>query len=120
MDKFEITSSGEVEAMIFPEMELAELFGLKMSGYIKVSKAGIYTFYTNSNDGSMLYVHNELIVNNDGGHGNRERYGQIALSAGYHPIELVYFQMGGGKHLEVTMEGPGMVKHEIKSEELFQ
>ena len=119
LNKFDITSSGSVDRMILPKIELAELFGLKMRGYVKVRKAGIYTFSTNSNDGSMLYVHNELIVNNDGGHGKRERHGQIALSAGYHPIELVYFQMGGGKHLQVFVEGPGTEKHEITSAELF-
>jgi len=119
LDKFEKTSSGKVAAMEFPKIELSELFGIKMRGYVKVPKAGIYTFSTNSNDGSMLYVHNELIVNNDGGHGNRERYGQISLTAGYHPIELVYFQMGGGKHLEVSMEGPGIEKHQITDKEFY-
>ncbi len=119
ISSFQKTSTGSVSTIRFPDVELPGLFGLIFRGYIKVSTKGIYTFSTNSNDGTMLYVHDELIVNNDGGHAARERSGQVALGPGYHPIRLEYIQIGGGKLLEVYVEGPGVDKHQIKPQEMF-
>jgi hexosaminidase len=52
----------------------------------------------------MLYVANELVVNNDESHGNQERSGQIALKAGYHKIKAMYFQSGGGMSFKVMVK----------------
>ena len=116
---FNKTSSGTVSTIGFPDLELPGIFGLILRGYIKVPTKGIYTLSTISNDGSMLYVYDELVVDNDGGHGPRERFGQVALEPGYHPIRLEYFQLGGGKLLEAYIEGPGLEKHQLKAQELF-
>ena len=119
LSSFKKTSTGSVSTIRFPDVELPGLFGLIFKGCINVPAKGIYTFSTNSNDGSMLYVHDELVVNNDGGHTARERFGQVALGPGYHPIRLEYIQIGGGKLLEVYVEGPGVDRHQIKPQELF-
>ena len=107
-----------MESIKFPYGELPLQFGLIYTGYVKVKHSGVYTFYTVTNDGSKMYVNDELVVDNDGHHGARERQGQIALASGYHQIKLEYSQIGGGKHLEVFMEGPGLPKHELLSSEL--
>ncbi len=105
--------SGHVEQVSFPYKEFPEMFGLVFTGFIKVPADGVYTFSVLSNDGSRLYLHDLLVVENDGWHGPQERYGQIALKSGYHPIRLAYFQAGGGKALKVFIEGPGLSKREI-------
>lgn len=116
--KLEIDTSGVVEEIKYPDWEMPQLFGLIFRGYIKVKKTGVYSFYTNTNDGSMLYIHNQEVVNNDGPHGERERTGQIALDVGYHPIKVEYKQIGGGKHLEAFIEGSGIEKRKILPSEL--
>ncbi len=95
-----------------------EQFGLIMQGFITVPEDGIYTFYTSSDDGSVLNIGNKVVVNNDGLHGAQERSGEIALKAGIHPMLIRYFEAGGGESLKAYISGPYMDKMEISAEML--
>ncbi|MDZ7265314.1 MAG: chitobiase/beta-hexosaminidase C-terminal domain-containing protein [candidate division KSB1 bacterium] len=94
-------------------------FGLRFEGFIQIPVAGIYTFYTNSDDGSRLSIHNRCIVSNDGLHGLREEAGKVALQAGIHPITIDFFQKKGGLGLEVSVKGPRMEKQALPENRLF-
>jgi len=95
-------------------------FGLVFDGYIKITKPGAYRFFTLSNDGSCLYLNDQLVVDNDGGHGPVEKSGKIFLNKGVFPIKVTYFQAGGGMYLKVSYEGPGIPKQEIPANLLFK
>ena len=73
----------------------------------------MYRYSVTSNDGSILYVADKLVVDNDGPHGAYEKEGEIALQRGLHKIELSYFQAGGGKALKVSMKNSSTKKVEI-------
>ncbi|MEZ0542966.1 PA14 domain-containing protein [Fibrella arboris] len=88
-------------------------YGLNFTGYISVPTDGVYTFYTNSDDGSKLLIGTTEVVNNDGGHAEQERSGTIGLKAGVHAISIPYFQGGGGQTLTVSYSGPGIGKQTI-------
>jgi len=45
-------------------------YGLRFTGLISIDTAGTYTFYSNSKDGSKVYVGGLLVVDNDGLHGS--------------------------------------------------
>jgi hypothetical protein len=94
-------------------------FSLRLEGFISVPETGIYIFYCMSDDGSRLFIGEDQIVDNDGLHGAREKYGAVALEAGMHPVTLLYFQKAGGRSLEVGYEGPGFGKKEVPAEVLF-
>ncbi|MCJ7692820.1 MAG: PA14 domain-containing protein, partial [Sedimentisphaerales bacterium] len=94
-------------------------FGLVFEGFINVPYDGIYTFYTNSDDGSKLYIGSTEVVSNDFSHPMSEESGQIALSAGVHPFKVIFYQGMGGKGLEVTCQGPGIEKRQIPQQALF-
>ena len=85
-------------------------FGLRFTGFVKAPRDGVYRFYTNSNDGSRLYIGSDLVVDNDGQHGAQEKVGFAALKAGLHPITVIYFQAGGASNFEVRYAGPGIKK----------
>lgn len=95
-------------------------FALNFSGYIEVPTDGQYTFYTTSDDGSLLYIDGHLIVDNDGRHGVEEKMGTIGLKAGKHAIEIGYFQAGGGMTLDVNYSGPGISKRSLPSSSLYR
>ncbi len=76
-------------------------FGLRFTGYINVPETGIYSFYLNCNDGGVLWIAGEKIVDNDGLHPDREKGGQVALEKGLHPLRLDFFDAGGGYRLEL-------------------
>ena len=115
LQKLEPTKIGEVEKFVFPyeEKKLPEQFGLIYKGYITVPDDDVYRFSVTSNDGSLLYVADKLVVDNDGPHGAYEKEGEIALQRGLHKIELSYFQAGGGKALKVSMKNSSTKKVEI-------
>lgn len=87
-----------------------DFFGFRFNGFVDVPADGIYTFYTVSNDGSILYIGNKLVVDNDGQHAAIEKMGRIGLKAGKHDITVDYFDRTTGNKLVVKYEGPGIAK----------
>jgi len=94
-------------------------YALRFSGYVNIPATGIYTFYINSDDGSQLYLDDHKLVDNDGSHGDLEKSGDKALSAGLHRFTVNYFQDASGQTLQVYMKGPGMAKQIIPPSMLF-
>jgi alpha-L-arabinofuranosidase len=112
-------SSGEIKNFIFPQECTLENFGVQYTGYIKLSKEGTYQFSATSDDGSALLIDDDIVVSNDGLHAPQEVSGTKYLNAGFHDIKVLFFQKGGGKALEVSIEEPGMVKQPIPVEMLY-
>ena len=79
-------------------------------GEIEIPANGTYTFYLASDDGSKLYINNDVVVDNDGDHGVITKSGSITLTEGRHPIRVEWFNGGGGYWLGTYIEGPGMPK----------
>jgi len=92
---------------------------LVFEGYIAVPRDGMYTFYTQSDDGSVLCIGDTKVVDNDGVHWSRLAQGSIALAAGLHPIRVGYFQEHNRKELAVAWEGPGIAWQPIPAAVLF-
>ncbi|MDX1759867.1 MAG: PA14 domain-containing protein, partial [Arenibacter algicola] len=102
---FEITSDEVKE-------EIRSNTVVRFSTSIQVEKEDRFTFYTNSDDGSKLWVNNELVVDNDGDHGVIEKNGSITLKPGTYPLQVVWFNGGGSGWLNVdyqTMTTPKQV-----------
>jgi mono/diheme cytochrome c family protein len=97
----------------------AENFVVKLSGTIHVPRDGRYTFGTNSDDGSRLYIDKQLIVNNDGVHAAARKGGAVELKEGDHEIVVTYFQGGNEAVLNVTWGGPQMRREEIPTAALM-
>ncbi|WP_309380619.1 PA14 domain-containing protein [Cerasicoccus frondis] len=94
-------------------------FALRFEASLLVETAGDYTFYTDSSDGSRLWVDDAVVVANDGVHGAQEVSGVATLSAGYHQLVVEFFDAGGGASLTVSYEGPGVAKQAIPSSVLL-
>ena len=96
-----------------------ENFGIVFSGSIQINTSGTYTFYTDSDDGSRLFIDGKQIVNNDGLHASRERSGSVNLSPGRHAIEVRFFERSRNQILKVQYAGPGVSKQSIPDKVLF-
>jgi alpha-N-arabinofuranosidase len=112
-------NAGTMDQIRIPDSNRGENFAVKYDGYIKIPRNGMYTFYLNSDDGSDLLIDGGLVVANDGRHAPQEASGDISLSAGYHKIEVTFFQAGGGMVLEASINGPGLKKQVIPAGMLF-
>jgi len=109
---------------ITPQFNLAprlqdENFGMQFTGFIQIPEDGMYAFYTDSDDGSQLFIDEQLIVENDGLHGLKEIEGAIALAAGLHPIRVIFFQGSGGADLVVRWRSTGFEKQVIPESVLW-
>lgn len=97
----------------------ADSFAFEFTGYINVPTDGQYTFYTNSDDGSKLYIDNVLVVNNDSLHSATEKFGTIGLKAGKHAITVDYFEKNGDNTLIVSYSSSTISKQTIPSLTLY-
>jgi hypothetical protein len=113
------TSTGIADIISNNKKQRTDKFAFEFTGYIKIDKDGVYTFFTDSDDGSMLFIDDEETVNNDGDHGNVEKNGKAALKKGFHKIKVLYFDSGGGNTLKVSMQAEGGIKIELPKELLF-
>ena len=113
------TATGTADLISHEKKKRPEKYAFEFSGYIRIDKDAIYTFFTDSDDGSKLFIDDEEIVNNDGNHGNVEKNGRAALKKGYHQIKVLYFDSGGGNSLKVSMQAEGGKKQVIPASLLF-
>ena len=94
-------------------------FGFVFEGLILIQEKGVYSFYTDSDDGSQLFIGDNLVVDNDGLHSMTEAKGSVALDTGYHPIRVTYFEKGGGNSLEVYYDNARFEKRSTPDNLLF-
>ncbi|MCH8829239.1 MAG: c-type cytochrome [Planctomycetes bacterium] len=90
-------------------------FGMRFEGFLQVQRAGEYTFFLGSDDGSKLFIDGKLIAVNDGVHPYTVRTGKVRLAAGAHPLIVDYTQLGGEWVLRVDYQGPGVPKQSLAS-----
>lgn len=98
---------------------LKNRFSAEWRGYVDIQEPGTYTFFTNSDDGSWLYIDDNLIVDNGGFHGKQERQGTIYLTRRIHKISIRYYQGGGSAALDVAWMKEGQTKTSIPEASLF-
>jgi len=97
----------------------ADHYGFAFDGLIQLPEDGIYEFFTNSDDGSRLFIDDSLIVDNDGTHGMVQKSGAAPLAAGLHSIRVLYFEKAGEDRLEVSWRAKAGQKLVIADELLF-
>lgn len=96
-----------------------EQIAVTMDGYIEIDQGGSYQFYIASDDGSQLWINDQLIADNDGNHGVIERSGTIELPKGRHLLSVKWYNSGGGMGLFTYYRGPNTPKQLIPAEKLY-
>lgn len=87
--------------------------GLRFRGVLTVPREGDHTFWTESRDGSQLFIDGRKVVDNDSVHDPTEQEGKIRLTAGDHGIVVTYFHHAKPPALKVSWSGPGFEKQTI-------
>jgi hypothetical protein len=95
-------------------------FSCQWLGYFLPSTTETYTFFTNSDDASYMWIGANAIsgfttanatVNNGGLHGNTERSGSAALTAGiYYPVRIQFGEASGGDVFGFNYSTPTITK----------
>ncbi|MEY5032001.1 MAG: hypothetical protein RL354_1032 [Planctomycetota bacterium] len=92
---------------VFAGSGRADNVGAVYTGWIDVPATGIWTLSITSDDGSKLYLGNDLVANNDGLHGMATVSGTRGLRAGKHALRVEFFEAGGGAGVILAWSGPG-------------
>ena len=80
-------------------------YGVQMSGFLDVPADDYYRFDVTSDDGAVLEIDGETVIDNDGNHAPRLLAGHIPLRRGLHALTLRYFQSKGGAALDIRWAG---------------
>jgi len=108
--------NGDLPYLSFDPRNDQEHFGFVFTGYILIPKRNVYTFFTESDDGSRFYIGKKLVVDNDGLHGLRQKEGTIGLTAGFHPFKVTFFEKTGSDELKVYIKSPDLLKQLVPKE----
>jgi mono/diheme cytochrome c family protein len=111
--KMKAQSQGTGVALDLTAARRGNNYGLRFEGYFQADREADYTFATNSDDGSKIYVDGKLVVDNDGIHPPQTRRGKIKLTKGNHKVTLDFFQGGGGAELSAQVEAPGFGSYNL-------
>ena len=103
----------------FHGTKLADHFCVRWTGVIQIEKAGNYSFYTYSDDGSRLYINDKLVVENWGPHGMTKKSGEVELTAGRHEILIAFEEISGGAGCIVGWTPPGGKEEVLPADVLF-
>ena len=101
--------TGTTSSFDLQQFRQRQKYGLEFDGYVRVSSDGFYEFALESDDGAILQIDDEVVVDNDGNHGPRLVFGHIPLRQGLHNFQLRYFQSEGGALLRVLWGVAGTV-----------
>jgi alpha-L-fucosidase len=84
-----------------PVNRKSEHAALKFVGTFLLDASDVYTFELTSDDGSRLWIDDQLAVDNDGLHSSQAKRGRIALGAGWHRLVVGWFNKSGGAELSL-------------------
>jgi alpha-L-fucosidase len=118
-DKLTKAKTGVISNIDISDRAQDNLFGFVFEGLILIQAKGVYSFFTDSDDGSQLFIGDNLVVDNDGLHSMTEAKGSVALDTGYHPIRVTYFEKSGANLLGVYYESASFEKQSIPDNLLF-
>lgn len=82
-------------------------FSVEWSGWLRIDRAGQYTFSTRTDDGSTLEIDGHVVVDNGGVHGPTTRTATIAMAPGLHQIRLRFLQATGLYEFYASWTPPG-------------
>ncbi len=93
-------------------------FGIVFKGLMKIEKEGVYFFTVDSDDGSKIWLDGELLWDLDRpGGGSKEIW--IELGAGYHRLEVQYFETFGGDWIDLGLKGQDIDVTNLPASMLF-
>lgn len=79
-------------------------FAIRFNGHVAIPNDGLYRVVVISDDGSRLFINDQLFIDNDGNHPAKPIGRIVRLQKGLLPIRVEYFQGDGLKSLYVIVE----------------
>lgn len=113
-----VISSGTIPFLSTSAKRQEDHFGFNFNTLMKIEKTGLYQLSLATDDGSKLFLDGQLLfdIDRDGG-GFAEAW--IQLEAGFHRLEIPYFENYGGENIEVGLVGEGIEVEQLPASMLW-
>jgi hypothetical protein len=87
-------------------------FGVQFEGYLHITKKDMYYLWVTSDDGSRVYLNNQLFLDNNGLHSaNNPIVKVVPLEPGYYPVKIDFFERAGDESVTFgTVTGKKKIK----------
>ena len=112
------TSAGITPVITATLKEREDHFGLIFKGLMKLERDGLYKLSLRSDDGSRLLLDGQPLLNldRDGG-GYQEIW--VTLDAGFHRLEIGFWDNFAEESIEVGLKGPGISVENLPASMLY-
>lgn len=104
---------------VLPGTQLTDRVYVRWTGTVRPPAAGKFTFYTESDDGSRLFINGKQVVSNGGLHGMEEQSGEVELKAGDNELKLEFFENDGGAGCKLFWSNADFEKTIVPASALF-
>lgn len=82
-------------------------FLVHLDSVLHITDTGDYTFRLISDDGSVLVIDGDTVINHDGVHPATPKDATVELAAGEHALSIRMFENAGGQELRLHWRPPG-------------
>ncbi len=103
-----------------PGVVNADEFSVRWTGQVEAPVSGSYRFRTNNDDGTRVWVNNQLLIDNWVNQGATPREGAINLTAGQkYDLRVEYYESTGGAQAYLMWVVPGSTPAVVPKEQLY-
>ena len=98
----------------------ANTFSARWTGQVEAQFSGVYTFYTQSDDGARLWINGQQIINNWADRPPTESSGTIQLEAGQrYDIRMEFYEKNGSATARLLWSSASIPKSVVPSSRLY-
>jgi predicted alpha/beta superfamily hydrolase len=119
--KLSIKSTGITENLDLKFAAKRDSFAVQFDGYLHITKKDMYYIWVTSDDGSLVYFNNQLLLNKDGLHAaDSPAVKVLPLNPGYYPLSIRYFERAGEESVTLgSVTGTKKIKPVPFPKEMF-
>jgi len=108
-------ATGEAYGFDLSVLDRQNDVAVTFEGFLRIDRDAEYQFHATSDDGSRIWIDEQLVVDNDGIHPPGTKDGRARLTKGLHRFRAALFNGGGGTELAVEFESQGLSRRSIDS-----
>lgn len=117
--KGKLVGKGTMDYFFVDKAPIKDYYGYEFNAYIYIPEDGFYRFFMDSDDGSKIFLDDELLINLDVRSVREKTGGNIGLAKGFHEIKILYYENYAGQELTLDIASMKMPRQKVSAEMLY-
>ncbi len=114
-----VTEEGVMDTVGIDGTQERDHFGYEFTFLLDAVRDGVHQFSITSDDGAVLFVDGQKVIDIDGSHSPLLSRGFVNLEKGLHDVMLLYFEDCEGQRLEVSIYTPDGYHGSLPKDRLY-